>query len=184
VDGECEPTGCPQDCPSGQYCQNNPDAGSACGPSKCPAGRAPCSDGSYCDPVTGTCGGNQPCAGVTCPTGQQCTNGECFWIPEGGAGTGGTGGSAGNDAGPSGGTTGNDASAGTSGSGNAGPKNNPRGQWGLATGGGGCACRTAPGQGVLSQAGALFALAATVLAFRRKRRRSARTTPSVSEAGR
>jgi hypothetical protein len=183
VDGECESTGCSQGCPTGQYCQETPDAGSSCAPSQCPAGPLPCSNGQYCDPVTGRCG-NHPCAGVKCPTGQSCTNGECYWIPEGGAGTGGSGGSGGNDAGTSGGTTGNDASAGSGGSGNAGPGNNPRGVWGLATGGGGCSCRTAPARGFLSQAGALLAVAASVLALRRRRRRSRTTACTANEGGR
>jgi MYXO-CTERM domain-containing protein len=183
VDGACQATGCPQGCPVGQYCQQSADAGSSCAPSQCPAGPLPCSNGQYCDPATGRCG-NQPCAGVKCPTGQSCTNGECYWIPEGGAGSGGSAGSAGNDAGSSGGTTGNDASAGNGGSGNAGPGNNPRGQWGLATGGGGCSCRTAPAQSFLSQAGALFAVAASVLALRRRRRRASTAACNRNEAAR
>jgi MYXO-CTERM domain-containing protein len=171
VEGACEPTGCGQDCPADQYCQPDGDGGGTCGPSKCitEAG-LPCSNGAICDPVTGQCG-NDPCEGVVCPTAQACVAGECQWAPEGG-----TGGAAG--AGGSGGGSGGsdpDAGAGaSSGSGGSGPKPTTepeRGVWGLATGGGGCSCKTAGSQRGGAEGLLLMLAAVGLLSSRRRRRR-------------
>ncbi|MBK7579151.1 MAG: hypothetical protein IPI67_03005 [Myxococcales bacterium] len=139
VEGTCTPTGCGVDCPTGQVCAGDGDAGFACAPNKCTsdAGLA-CSNGAYCDPATGSCG-NDPCTAVKCPAGQTCESGDCQWAPEAGtggsggtSGAGGAGGAAGKDGGGAGGTSGAAGSAGSTA---------PKGVWGLATGGGGCACR-------------------------------------------
>ncbi|MCK6533674.1 MAG: hypothetical protein L6Q84_11955, partial [Polyangiaceae bacterium] len=140
LEGECKATGCGVDCPAGQVCSPSGDASYACEPNKCTAdGGLACSNGAWCDPTTGACG-NDPCTGVKCPAGQQCVLGDCQWAPEGG-----TDGGGGSDAGGAGGSGAKDGSAGdggTSGSaGSAGSSEAPKGVWGLATGGGGCACR-------------------------------------------
>ncbi len=171
-EGQCQATGCSTDCPAGQYCQGDPDAGTAaCGPSKCNSdGGMPCANGAYCDPATGACG-NNPCEGVVCPSGQTCQNGDCTTTqvdagPEGS--TGGSGGSAGSASLDSGVDSGGGAA------GTAGKPTPPKGVWGLATGGGGCACRTAGSRRKLPPAGMLlFGLGVVGVLERRRRRRGA-----------
>ncbi|MBK7579153.1 MAG: hypothetical protein IPI67_03015 [Myxococcales bacterium] len=169
VEGTCTPTGCGVDCPTGQVCAGDGDAGFACAPNKCSsdAGLA-CSNGAYCDPATGSCG-NDPCTAVKCPAGQSCELGECQKEPEpdgggtgGTSGTGGASGAAGKDGGGgAGGTSGAAGSAGSSA---------PKGVWGLATGGGGCACTSAGERGRATPfALALFALGALTFTTRRRR---------------
>ncbi|MEB2310636.1 MAG: MopE-related protein [Sorangiineae bacterium] len=181
VEGTCRATGCAQGCPDGEYCLDDGSGGFACQPSKCDAdGGASCTDGYACDPKTGSCG-NPPCAGVTCPAAQVCENGQCVWAPEGGTGgaggagaTGGTGGAGATDGGSSGGSGGTRPDSGLGGA--AGGTSNggasAQGAWGLATGGGGCACRAAgaghrlPGPGAV-----LVGLGLTLGLIERRRRK-------------
>ena len=162
--GKCVPTGCEKACEAGQVCN-----GSECVDSKC--SQEACDDGSYCDPLTGQCG-NWPCEGVVCPSGQDCEEGECV---EGGGGSGGSGGSSGS--GGASGTGGQGATGGASGTGGTGEpdggtggkaKVEPKGNWGLATGGGGCACET--GVGVGGKSGLLASLLLGLSAFAWRRR--------------
>ena len=149
---------CNPSCAASEVCDL---ATATCVTNKCTAA-SPCSDGSCCDPLTGQCG-NCPCEGVLCPAGDACENGEC--LPSGTGGTGGTGGAGGSgasDAGPSTGGTGVKPDGGP-------PDNRV---WGLATGGGGCACRV----GSVSEAAdaKLVTLAGLALAVAFARRRSVR----------
>ncbi len=168
-EGACTATGCGSDCPAGQVCAPAGDASFACAPNKCDTdGGLACSSGAWCDPTTGACS-NDPCTGVKCPAAQQCVAGECQWTPE--TGTGGTGGTGG-----SGGAAGSDAAAGSGGTagtaGSAGSANTPKGVWGLATGGGGCACRAAPSSSRQTGFAALaFAVALGAAGARRRRRK-------------
>jgi hypothetical protein len=196
--GVCTPNGCGQACPAGQFCfapvsdagtsdagtdagadsgaEASTDAGvGSCGPSRCATEAGlPCSDGRYCNPLTGGCE-DDPCSGVVCPTAQSCRNGECDWTPETGGtgGTGGTMGSGGRDGGSdSSAGTGGTSTGGTTGGAAGGGPTPPKGTWGLATGGGGCACRVGGEERRLASSGALLmALGVVVTAFRRKRRR-------------
>ncbi|MDI1449452.1 MopE-related protein [Polyangium sp. 6x1] len=161
--------GCSPACASDQYCdlaQTPP----TCVQNQC---AGPCASGGCCNPVTGACG-NCPCEGIVCrdgevclnecPPGVTCTPGECV-EPMGMGGSGGAGGSGG-----SGGSAGAGGSAGP-GSGSGGSAGTGDfGAWGLATGGGGCACSAAGDS--RSSAGwlALLGLSLTFL----RRRRSAR----------
>jgi MYXO-CTERM domain-containing protein len=158
VDGKCVPTGCAQPCPAGEICHPG-DGGGFCWPSNCGGdGGTVCTQGLYCDPVTGQCG-DDPCTAVHCPGAQVCKAGECYWAPEAGTdGGGGSGGSATDGGGGSGATDG-------------GTKEEPSGIWKLATGGG-CACRAA---GTRSDGGWLAAgLLAAITALRRRRPRRTR----------
>ncbi len=184
-EGQCTATGCGTDCPSGQVCQGDGDGGFGCGPDKCVTeGGLPCADGSFCNPATGACG-NDPCEGVVCPDAQECVAGECSWAPE--AGTGGAGGGSGTGGS---GATGGNSDAGLGGSGNngtgAGTSGTPeKGAWGLATGGGGCACRTGTPERIpplgIALLGAAFALAAS---RRRKKLNGKRPVDSLIEGDR
>ena len=168
VGGACEDTGCGVDCTGGDVCKPNGDGGFACGPNECSG--AVCANGAYCDPATGACG-NDPCTGVACPTGQECQDGECVTA----MGTGGAGGAAGGAGVGGGATTGgtggltSDASTGTGGSGNEPPTRRTRGVFGLATGGGGCACRTS-GSASNGPLGLIVVMSVAVAALRRRRR--------------
>jgi hypothetical protein len=188
--GKCVATGCGVDCTGGKVCLPGAgDGGGACGPSRC---KTPvCSDGSYCDPATGSCI-NDPCAGVACPTSQVCTAGECVGGPtgpgaggaggQGGAtGTGGLGGASGesgtgatdsgagaiNGAG-GGGPSGGSGAGNHGGSGTEPPSNEVIG---LATGGGGCRCDLAANGRTPSGALALGVLAMAAFATRRRARK-------------
>jgi hypothetical protein len=171
VEGDCVATGCPAGCLSTESCQPSGDGGFACQPSRCilADGGTPCPSGGVCDPVTGQCG-NDPCTGVVCPAGQACRDNECvIALPSTDGGVGGatgTGGSGGG--GPlGGGRSGSAAGTGGSGAVGAAPPS-PHGVWGLATGGGGCSCRTsAPSRAW--QAGLACILGAWLFARRRKR---------------
>ena len=152
--GECVP-GCAP-CQPGQVCDHGASP-PACVDSKCE--QELCSDGSYCDPLTGACG-DFPCAGVVCPSDQECKAGDCFSIGSGGSG--GNGGGGGNtNPGP-----------GSGGSGGAGGGADANKAWGLATGGGGCACRVGADDSGARNALALGGLA-FALALARRRRRAA-----------
>jgi hypothetical protein len=192
VDGACEPTGCTTACKSGEVCTSGQgDAGFSCGPNRCVTSGDPvCIDGSYCDPYTVSCG-NDPCAGVVCPSKQVCVRGECATAPtqtgtggaSGAGGSTGAGGSGNGGATSSGGDGGESAGGSTSGGGSAGSdtggKTSTGGKAaedtsneviGLATGGGGCRCDI-PARGMPSgRILALAALAAVALVTRRRAR--------------
>jgi hypothetical protein len=152
VDGVCFAS-CSSPCPSGQACdlgQSPP----ACVADKCQPN--PCTNGAYCDPVTGLCG-NSPCEGVVCPNGEQCSAGQCIKKST-------TTGSGGGSSAASG------SSSASSGAGGSGAGGDPtKGVWGLPTGGGGCACEVGPGSADLG--GARWALFALAIALGRLRKR-------------
>lgn len=160
ISGKCQPTGCAQECPDGQVCSGG-DAGT-CIKTKCDPN--PCTDGKWCNPATGSCG-NDPCSGVVCPSGQSCENGQCFisQVPDAGAdadsGKGGSGGAK-----PDGSTAGN---AGNAGSTEPAPD---KGKYGLATGGGGCACKVGSTSSAPQGAGFAALVGIALLAARRRRR--------------
>ena len=136
--GQCVDTGCGQDCPDGQVCD-----GTECVDTKCDEDTCP--NGSYCDPLTGQCG-NEPCSGVVCPDGEDCEDGQCVEGSGGSGGAGGAGGSGGGTSGTGGGTAGTgglDGGTGGSAGGSGSDEDEAQGNWGLATGGGGCACKAA-----------------------------------------
>jgi hypothetical protein len=163
LDGKCVPTGCSQPCPTGQVCSGG-DAG-ACIKVKCEPN--PCTDGSWCNPATGSCG-NDPCSGVICPSGQSCTIGQCVTtILDGGSDVDGSGGKGGSSQGDAGGKGGAGASSGTGAQGSA---EEDRRRWGLATGGGGCSCTMGIGLPKAASGFALAAAAMTLVAFRRRKR--------------
>jgi MYXO-CTERM domain-containing protein len=172
--GMCVPT-CDPACPNGQVCDEG-QMPPACVADKCMPN--PCSDGSCCDPVTGACG-NCPCEGVVCPKDQVCKNGSCF---EGMGGTGGTGGSTGTGTGGNAGTGGSTGTAGNGGGTGTTSGTTTSGIWGLATGGGGCACNLAgDDDGPLSRV-ALAALALAAAGLRRRKRRTEGATERRSSS--
>jgi len=148
----------------------------------CPAGYE-CSSFSgkkYCVPTT--------CNAVECPPGASCKDGKCTLDNTGGTSSGGgSGGSAqggdtpseagsgtGNEAGDngmsSGGSSGSGGgnASGTGGNGNTGnPDLGTKGVYGIVTGGGGCACRTAPSGG--GRAAVLVSLLLLGVALGRRR---------------
>jgi MYXO-CTERM domain-containing protein len=156
-DGACVAT-CNPACPTGQVCddtQNPP----TCVDSQCATQF--CDDGACCDPLTGQCG-NCPCEGVVCPSMQHCVNDECVddSMGQGGGSTTGS-------------TTGAGGGSSTSGAGGGAGGDDERGVWGLATGGGGCACSTeSSGNG--SQLGLVAIGLGAAVSFLRRRRRAAR----------
>jgi hypothetical protein len=150
VEGRCIQSECRTACDDDEVCREAADGKFQCGPSPCQErdGVPTCSDGSYCDPVTGACG-DFPCEGVHCPDGQHCEDGECQADKV--QGTGG-GSSQAETAGASGKST---ADAG------AGPTQPRIKRWGLATGGSICSHRpgrTPPSPAWLLALAALFAL--------------------------
>ena len=172
--GTCVATGCAAGCPSGQVCvpgDGGADAG-ACAPDRCASDAgSPCPGAvQVCDPVTGICG-SSACQGITCPAGALCADGECVAAYV----------DAGVDADAA------DASDGAvvADSGVPTPATNvERGVFGLATGGGGCACETGPRSGGGSAEGALlFALGAVVVGLRRRRARRDDDAAALEEGG-
>jgi hypothetical protein len=133
----------------------------------CHGGEFPCPGGyecetydgkNYCVPTT--------CNDVECPPGASCQDGKCTLIGEGGAGNtpeGGAGsgpgpgdagaanepgaGGAGETGGSNGSGSGASGKAGNGAANETGNPDDPRGVYGLVTGGGGCSCRTAPLEG-------------------------------------
>jgi hypothetical protein len=160
VAGACV-DGCSAPCPSGQVCDLS-QSPPTCVATKCNPN--PCTDGSFCDPVTGSCG-NDPCSGVVCPMGEVCRDGSCF-AGQGGAGGGSSTSSSGAMSTSSGGNNGTGGGGGNGGS-------NSKGVWGLATGGGGCSCEVGPGA-VSRFADGRWALVALALALGARRRKSRR----------
>jgi hypothetical protein len=154
VQGACVAT-CDPPCAAGQVCDRG-QAPPTCRTDKC--NPSPCTDGSYCDPLTGACG-NDPCAGVVCPAGQQCRSGSCDVSQSSSSSSSSTGGLT--------------SSSSSSGGGGAGGDAPTRGVWGLATGGGGCSCEVGPGLGGDPRTAALAALALLLAARRRGRRGAA-----------
>lgn len=176
VNGACVETGCAETCTGGEICRSDGDGGFACGPSLCAADSCP--DGDWCDPATGDCS-DEPCTGVVCPEGQRCRGGDCFAPESTQPGAGGQGGQATGTGGVTT-TTGGSAGAPTSTTGGqAAPEPEPRGAWGLATGGGGCACRAAPGRS--TALGAMLALLGALALERRRRRRPDRGSSQTAQ---
>jgi hypothetical protein len=174
-DGACTAS-CDPACPTGQVCGGDADAGFACKPDQCQTdgGALPCSNGAWCNPATGACG-NDPCTAVKCPAAQLCVAGECLWAPEGGSGgSGGTSGAGGVSGSGSGGKDGGGAGGGTPGTGGGASGEAAKGVWGLATGGGGCACHAA-GRSGKSPAAVLALLIALGAACGRRRARPSST---------
>jgi MYXO-CTERM domain-containing protein len=151
-DGTCVP-GCNPACDAGKYCDLS-QSPPTCVDDKCTAGA--CAGGGCCNPLTGACG-DCPCEGVLCPTGQTCADGNCSG-PSSSSSSSGAGGAGG----------GSTTSSSSSGNGGAGGTNEDKGVYGLATGGGGCACEAGPGAS-RSSAGALALLGLSLIAFRRRR---------------
>ncbi len=161
VDGVCVDD-CNPPCPATDVCDLDQDP-PTCVPNLCTVDSCP--GGGCCDPFTGTCG-NCPCDGVICPDEQVCQDGECVaGTSQGGGGAGGAGGQ-GEGAG-----SGEGAGNAEGGSSSSGPADDR--VWGLATGGGGCACRAASSSEP-NAAGwaALFAAMALTLGRRRAKRRT------------
>jgi MYXO-CTERM domain-containing protein len=159
-------------CPGGYDCQSFPD----------PAGGK--NNKKFCVPTT--------CNDVECPPGASCQNGKCTLESSGGAGNAGGAGpgpeggdsssssgagnspEGGDNGGPgSGGSsatggTGKAGSNGTAATGNTSTETEAHGVFGLATGGGGCACRSAPSQGGKWATLASLLLVGSVLGRRRR----------------
>jgi len=108
--------------------------------------------------VVDTCW-NVPCQGC----GKVCSNGACVDGPTGAGGSA----SATSTTGTTGATS-TSGSSGVGGAGDAGAANSARGIFGLATGGGGCSCEVGPRPG--GDTAGLAALAAAIVATRRRRR--------------
>jgi MYXO-CTERM domain-containing protein len=180
--GACVPS-CDPACKAGEVCDTTQDP-PACTTNKCEP--SPCTDGSWCDPITGACG-NGPCEGVICPSGEECAAGECRT-----AGSGGAGGSTttSTSTGAGGGSTGTGTGAGGSGHGGtatstATPTDDAaKGNWGLSTGGGGCACEVGPRDADRDGLGWVLGGLALVVAGLRRRRRSTEVGAEQDEVSR
>ncbi len=166
VDGTCVDD-CSPVCAGGQVC-DRATTPPTCVDSKCSA--SSCPSGAHCEPVTGACG-NYPCENVVCPSGEACnpTTGQCAATTTSSS-TSSTGTGAGGSTSAATTTTGGfSTSTGATGSGGAG--GSERGIWGLATGGGGCACEVGPGRAARGEAGAALTALAVALGCARARRR-------------
>jgi hypothetical protein len=167
TNGACVPS-CDPACDAGKVCDTTQDP-PACTANKCEPN--PCTDGSYCDPITGACG-NSPCEGVVCPSGETCANGECRVGGTGGGGGSGGGTTTSTNTGAGGTATTNNSGGTTHGttSGTATTSADAeKGAWGLSTGGGGCACELGPHQA--DREGLRWLLAGLALVVARLRRR-------------
>jgi hypothetical protein len=174
VDGACVDD-CTPTCASGKVCDKTASP-PACVDSKCSS--ASCPGGAYCDPLTGACG-NYPCENVLCPPGELCDarNGQCALGSTSTTSTS-TGAGGGAASSTTGGLTTATSSTGAGGAGGT------RGVWGLATGGGGCACEVAPGSTTRGQSGAaLTALAIAIGCAGARRRRRADRAQARSSRG-
>jgi MYXO-CTERM domain-containing protein len=165
VEGRCVSSECDPACADDEVCRSNADGDFECGSSLCEErdGVPTCSDGSYCDPVTGSCG-DFPCAGVYCPADQHCREGECVADEEQGAGGGSSESAPGGAAGePSASAEGAES------------RERRDKRWGLATGGSWCAHRP----GSPSSPHAWILVLGGLIALRRRRRgcRSDRVGP-------
>jgi MYXO-CTERM domain-containing protein len=155
--GECVPT-CDPPCADGTACDHSQT------PPKCVADLCPnaiCANGACCNPLDGLCG-NCPCEGVVCPTDQMCQEGQCIEAPQ----TTGTSSSSG-----SGGGTGVGGSS-TTATGPGGSSDERPGAFGLATGGGACACEVGPGTDNRAKHLAWAALALALAAIGRRKRKA------------
>jgi putative metal-binding protein len=172
VDGACVDD-CFPPCAGSQVC-NRTLSPPACVDSKCSA--SSCPGGAYCDPLTGACG-NYPCEDVLCPLGEACDarTGQCAIASASTTATTGAGGSTSVGSTSTGSLT-------TSSSTGAGGAGGTRGVFGLATGGGGCACEVGPGSTTRGQSGAALAALAIALGCARARRRR-RTDPARASRG-
>ena len=174
VDGVCVPS-CDPPCQQGEVCDLS-QTPPTCVTDLCPQDF--CADGSCCDDITGECGAC-PCEGVICPDGQVCDadTGECIL---GSMGEGG-----GSSVASSAAATGSAAASGAgTGGGNGEGAADANGVWGLATGGGGCACEAA-GTSSRPDGTALLALGLAVAGLRKKRRRLAdRASKGAAEGSR
>jgi hypothetical protein len=166
VDGACVDD-CATACAADQVCDRT-QTPPACVGNKCSA--ATCADGACCDPVSGTCG-NCPCEGVICPSGQACNpaSGQCGQSAQG---TGGGSSTSTSATSTSTGTTTSSSSSGTGGS--------DIGVWGLATGGGGCACDLGATASSRLLDGRLALLALALVAARRRRAKRAAAKQEVA----
>jgi Putative metal-binding motif len=164
VDGACSPT-CPTACAAGETCDLSKSPPSCvtsmCSPTSCP-------NGGCCDPRSGACG-NCACAGVVCPDGQSCSEGQCV---KGGTSSSSTSSTSTGSAGSTS-STGSETSSSSGSGGEGGAGGTPHGVWGLPTGGGGCACSLEAGDDHAREGRwAITALAlALVSAGARRRRR-------------
>ena len=179
IDNDCDGNiDAPDACPIGKTCINGICA------DPCKSGEFPCDGGYQC--VNGLCLPTS-CDEVICQEGYSCAAGLCTEGDAGTAGSGGAGGSGG-----VGGTGGSGATGGTAGSGGSGPATDggdaPDGStagsggeqhdraenYGLVTGGGGCACGVAGESSPASRAWAGLALAMLATWVRRRRARGGR----------
>ena len=160
-DGKCVDS-CDPACVPGQTCDMSQKP-PTCVADKCVAN--PCTDSSCCNPVTGTCG-NCPCTGILCPKESTCQDGQC--VDQATTSSGSSSNSSGS-ASASNGAGGKGTGTGT-GTGPGGNGGTPPGVFGLATGGGGCSCETAPGS---AWADGRWAVVFVALALGRRRRRRA-----------
>ncbi|MBK6513844.1 MAG: hypothetical protein IPG04_06900 [Polyangiaceae bacterium] len=164
-DGVCVAT-CDPECASGTVCDLSQDP-PTCVPDQCAVDACP--NGGCCDPIDGSCG-NCPCDGVVCPDDQVCQDGECA-TGMGGEGGGGQGGG-GQGGGP--GQGGGGQGQGASGEGGSTSSAGDDGVWGLATGGGGCACTTTGARDDRSTLGLLCAALGLAAASRRRSKKGQR----------
>jgi hypothetical protein len=164
-DGVCVPT-CTPACKAGEVCDDSKSP-PTCVMNMCPMGG--CSDGSCCNPITGQCDQNCDCDGIICPMGQQCKAGQCTNA----MGTGGGGGGSST-------STSTSTSTGSTTSSGAGGKED-KGIWGLATGGGGCACEASSNTSMLDGRLAFFVAALITAAGRRRQKRRDKKSAQAGE---
>ncbi len=203
-DGEgftCKPTCLDVDCDDGTICKAGEcvaDCSPSCGDDQvCDFSQTPaecvdsqcnedsCPNGGCCDPFTGACGAC-PCEGVTCPGEAVCVADECVDPDQGttGSGGGGPGATTSTSAGGEGASSAATGSTGANTPAGAGGGASTGGVFGLATGGGGCACEVGAGADDRDVSGrfAAVAAAALLLAARRRRGQGAARTRAAAVA--